>query len=154
LILQRPVVQAERRAWHRRTGDDLTFSHVSLLQGSRKGRRVHRFGRQGRHCRFPDSYPFHGLGSSPDYGGWKRGWCPKGIRRVRDSSHPREFTFRTRSSLRAELTSPSFSLSQETPLISKHIADLVNFFLTGGETKSYDDDVRCMSLNALLWTIR
>jgi importin-4 len=43
---------------------------------------------------------------------------------------------------------------QEAPLISKHIGDLINFFLTGGETQAYEPEVRCMSLNALLWTIR
>jgi hypothetical protein len=42
----------------------------------------------------------------------------------------------------------------ETPLISKSIGDLVNFFLGAGENTGYDDEVRVLALNALLWTIR
>lgn len=42
----------------------------------------------------------------------------------------------------------------ETPLISKSIADLVTFFLSAGENTNYDDEVRVLALNALLWTIR
>lgn len=42
----------------------------------------------------------------------------------------------------------------ETPLISKSIGDLVNFFLGAGENTNYDDEVRVLALNALLWTIR
>ena len=42
----------------------------------------------------------------------------------------------------------------EVPLLSKHIPQLVGFFLKCGANRSYDDELRIMSLNALSWTIK
>ena len=42
----------------------------------------------------------------------------------------------------------------EVPLLSRHIPQLVEFFLKGGSNKTYDDELRIMSLNALSWTVK
>lgn len=42
----------------------------------------------------------------------------------------------------------------DAPLISKHINELTEFFLTAGGNKELDDELRCMALNALAWTVR
>ncbi|KAF8329441.1 ARM repeat-containing protein [Cantharellus anzutake] len=42
----------------------------------------------------------------------------------------------------------------ETPLLSKHIPQLVEFFTTVGANTTYDDEARNMTLNALTWVIR
>lgn len=42
----------------------------------------------------------------------------------------------------------------EAPLLSKHIPQLVEFFLKSGANMSFEDDIRIMSLNALSWTIK
>ncbi|KAI5118112.1 hypothetical protein M0805_003466 [Coniferiporia weirii] len=42
----------------------------------------------------------------------------------------------------------------EVPLLSKHIPQLVQFFLQCGANRAYDDELRIMALNALSWTIK
>lgn len=42
----------------------------------------------------------------------------------------------------------------EAPLLSKAIPDLVNFFLTSASNTNYDDSLRVMCLNCLLWTVK
>ncbi len=43
---------------------------------------------------------------------------------------------------------------QETPLLSKHIPQLVEFFTTVGANTDLDAEFRNMTLNALTWVIR
>ena len=45
-------------------------------------------------------------------------------------------------------------VSQEVPLLSKHIPVLVQFFLKCGTNKAYDDELRIMALNMLSWTVK
>lgn len=42
----------------------------------------------------------------------------------------------------------------ETPLVSKHVAELVQFFLAIAANPETDETVRCGALNVLSWTIR
>ncbi|GAB1517492.1 hypothetical protein RhiTH_000541 [Rhizoctonia solani] len=42
----------------------------------------------------------------------------------------------------------------ETPLLSKHMPQLVEFFLRCGGNKSYETSLRIMSLNSLTWTVK
>ncbi|TIB97245.1 ARM repeat-containing protein [Wallemia mellicola] len=42
----------------------------------------------------------------------------------------------------------------EAPLLSKAIPDLVQFFLTSASNSNYDDSLRVMCLNCLLWTVK
>ncbi|KAH8108280.1 ARM repeat-containing protein [Phellopilus nigrolimitatus] len=42
----------------------------------------------------------------------------------------------------------------EVPLLSKHIPQLVQFFLQCGANRAYDDEPRIMALNALSWTVK
>ncbi|KAL5537253.1 hypothetical protein ACEPAF_1076 [Sanghuangporus sanghuang] len=42
----------------------------------------------------------------------------------------------------------------EVPLLSKHIPQLVQFFLQCGANRSYDEELRIMALNALSWTVK
>lgn len=42
----------------------------------------------------------------------------------------------------------------EAPLLSKHIPQLVEFFLKSGANTAYNDDLRTMALNALSWTVK
>lgn len=42
----------------------------------------------------------------------------------------------------------------EVPLLSKHIPQLVQFFLQCGANRAYDDELRIMALNALSWTVK
>ncbi|CAE6470282.1 unnamed protein product [Rhizoctonia solani] len=42
----------------------------------------------------------------------------------------------------------------ETPLLSKHMPQLVEFFLRCGGNKDYDTSLRIMSLNSLTWTVK
>lgn len=43
---------------------------------------------------------------------------------------------------------------QETPLLSKHMPQMVEFFLRCGGNKNYDTSLRIMSLNSLTWTVK
>ena len=45
-------------------------------------------------------------------------------------------------------------VSQEVPLLSKHIPVLVQFFLECSANKAYDDELRIMALNALSWMVK
>ena len=45
-------------------------------------------------------------------------------------------------------------VSQEVPLLSKHIPVLVQFFLECGANKACDDELRIMALNTLSWTVK
>ncbi|KDQ11917.1 hypothetical protein BOTBODRAFT_34989 [Botryobasidium botryosum FD-172 SS1] len=42
----------------------------------------------------------------------------------------------------------------ETPLLGKHIPNLVEFFLACGSNTAFEEDVRVMALNTLTWTIK
>ena len=42
----------------------------------------------------------------------------------------------------------------EAPILSKHIPNLVQFFMQCGANRNYDDELRIMALNALLWTVK
>lgn len=42
----------------------------------------------------------------------------------------------------------------EAPVLSKHIPQLVEFFLHCGASREYDNELRIMALNALLWTVK
>ncbi|WVR09018.1 hypothetical protein IAU60_006078 [Kwoniella sp. DSM 27419] len=42
----------------------------------------------------------------------------------------------------------------EAPLVSKHVAELVQFFLGVASKKDVDDEMRCGALNVLSWVIR
>ena len=42
----------------------------------------------------------------------------------------------------------------EAPILSKHIPNLVQFFMQCGANRDYDDELRIVALNALLWTIK
>ncbi|KAL7421107.1 hypothetical protein Q5752_003991 [Cryptotrichosporon argae] len=42
----------------------------------------------------------------------------------------------------------------DTPLISKHVAEVVQFFLGAAANKDVDESMRCGALNVLSWTIR
>ena len=42
----------------------------------------------------------------------------------------------------------------EAPILSKHIPQLVEFFLQCGANQGYDHELRIMALNALLWTVK
>ncbi|WVN87970.1 uncharacterized protein L203_103167 [Cryptococcus depauperatus CBS 7841] len=42
----------------------------------------------------------------------------------------------------------------EAPLVSKHVTELVQFFLGVASNKEVDDDMRCGALNVLSWVIR
>ncbi|CCO26172.1 putative importin subunit beta-4 AltName: Full=Importin-123 [Rhizoctonia solani AG-1 IB] len=42
----------------------------------------------------------------------------------------------------------------ETPLLSKHMPELVEFFLRCGANKNYETSLRIMSLNSLTWTVK
>jgi len=42
----------------------------------------------------------------------------------------------------------------ETPLLSKHMPQMVEFFLRCGGNKNYDTSLRIMSLNSLTWTVK
>ena len=42
----------------------------------------------------------------------------------------------------------------EVPLLSRHIPQLVQFFLQCGANRSYDDELRIMALNSLSWTVK
>ena len=42
----------------------------------------------------------------------------------------------------------------ETPLLSKHMPQLVEFFLRCGGNQQYDTSLRIMSLNSLTWTVK
>ncbi|TIB06359.1 hypothetical protein E3P96_00536 [Wallemia ichthyophaga] len=42
----------------------------------------------------------------------------------------------------------------EAPLLSKAIPDLVQFFLTSASNSNYEDSLRVMCLNCLLWTVK
>ena len=42
----------------------------------------------------------------------------------------------------------------EAPILSKHIPNLVQFFMQCGANRDYDDELRIMALNALVWTIK
>jgi hypothetical protein len=42
----------------------------------------------------------------------------------------------------------------ETPLLAKHIPDLVDFFLKVAAQTEVESDTRVMSLNSLVWTIK
>ena len=58
-------------------------------------------------------------------------------------------------SLSANTASPLLRLvSQEVPLLSKHIPVLVQFFLECSVNKAYDDELCIMVLNALSWMVK
>ncbi|EPQ31230.1 uncharacterized protein PFL1_01415 [Pseudozyma flocculosa PF-1] len=40
----------------------------------------------------------------------------------------------------------------EVPIISNHIAELIDFFLANGANKDHEEDLRLMCLNSLIWT--
>ncbi|KAN0062554.1 hypothetical protein ACQY0O_005086 [Thecaphora frezii] len=40
----------------------------------------------------------------------------------------------------------------EVPIISNHIAELIDFFLSNGANKDHEEDLRLMCLNSLIWT--
>ncbi|PWN53172.1 ARM repeat-containing protein [Violaceomyces palustris] len=40
----------------------------------------------------------------------------------------------------------------EVPIISNHIAELIDFFLANGANKEHEEDLRLMCLNSLIWT--
>ena len=40
----------------------------------------------------------------------------------------------------------------EVPIISNHVAELIDFFLTNGANKDHEEDLRLMCLNSLIWT--
>ncbi len=42
----------------------------------------------------------------------------------------------------------------DTPLVSKHVSELVQFFLGAASNKEIDETMRCGALNALAWTVR
>ena len=42
----------------------------------------------------------------------------------------------------------------ETPLLTPHLAALVQFLLTASANQNYDNDLRIMSLNSLLWIVK
>ncbi|SCV70350.1 BQ2448_1744 [Microbotryum intermedium] len=42
----------------------------------------------------------------------------------------------------------------EAPLVTPHLAALVQFLLSASANRAYDDDLRIMALNALIWTIK
>ena len=42
----------------------------------------------------------------------------------------------------------------DTPLVSKHVAELVQFFLGAASNKEVEESMRCGALNALAWTVR
>ncbi|QRW00314.1 importin subunit beta-4 [Ceratobasidium sp. AG-Ba] len=42
----------------------------------------------------------------------------------------------------------------ETPLLSKHMPEMVQFFLQCGGNRNYDGSLRIMSLNSLTWTVK
>ncbi|KIR63961.1 hypothetical protein I312_103764 [Cryptococcus bacillisporus CA1280] len=42
----------------------------------------------------------------------------------------------------------------EAPLVSKHVAELVQFFLGAASNKEVEDEMRCGALNVLSWVIR
>ena len=42
----------------------------------------------------------------------------------------------------------------ETPLLSKHVPELVQFMLTAARNHNINDDIRIMCLNALNWTVQ
>jgi hypothetical protein len=42
----------------------------------------------------------------------------------------------------------------DTPLVSKHVPELVQFFLGVAGNKEVDDEMRCGALNVLSWTVR
>jgi hypothetical protein len=45
-------------------------------------------------------------------------------------------------------------LVQEAPLLSKHIPQLVQFLLQYSGNRSFLEDIRNMTLNALNWTVK
>lgn len=44
--------------------------------------------------------------------------------------------------------------SQEIPLLSNHIPQLVQFLLLGGANRNYEPELRILVLNALNWTVQ
>ena len=42
----------------------------------------------------------------------------------------------------------------DTPLVSKHVTELVQFFLGVASNKEVDDEMRCGGLNVLAWIVR
>jgi hypothetical protein len=42
----------------------------------------------------------------------------------------------------------------DTPLVSKHVTELVQFFLGVASNKEVDDEMRCGALNVLAWIVR
>lgn len=42
----------------------------------------------------------------------------------------------------------------DTPLVSKHVAELVHFFMGVAANKEVDDEMRCGALNVLAWIVR
>jgi importin-4 len=51
-------------------------------------------------------------------------------------------------------TSRSNTVMQETPLLAKHIPQLVEFFTNVGANRNLEGDNRVMALNALTWIIK